>query len=148
MLGICECCIYHYLRLYSSFHKLMMKSQSKRVFRHVEHLWQLNMPFFAFLEQNLKLMMKTVHKRVSRHVEYLRLLHMPIFAFLKQFSKVDVEITVKQRFSACWAIANAVNAIICVSTAVFKSWWWNHSQIAFSGMLITCGSFIFLYLCF
>ena len=57
--------------------------------------------YFRFLSSFQKLMMKTVQIRVFRHVEHLRLLHMPLFAFLEQISKVDDEITLKTRFSAC-----------------------------------------------
>ena len=112
MLNICEYCVCLYLRFYGRFQKLMMKTVQKRAFRHVDHLRQLQMPIFAFLEQISKvehlrmllmpifaflekiskrdyenngfqkLMMKSPQKRVFRHVEHLRLLHLPLFAFL------------------------------------------------------------------
>ena len=64
LLNICDYCVCLYLRFYSSFQKLMMKTVQKRVFQHVEHLRILHIPIFAFLEKISKIDDENSSKRV------------------------------------------------------------------------------------
>ena len=124
MLNIFDSCICLYLRFWSIFQKLIMKSTQKCVFSACWTFAKTAYEFICVSRVDFKTYRwKQSRKRVFWHVEPLRLLRMPLFAFLKRFSKIHDEITAKTRFSACRVCANTVYAYICVSRKDFKSWW-------------------------
>ena len=116
-ISACDCCIYLYLRFYSSFQKLMINTLQKRVF---SACLTFANTAYAFICVSNSVYKNWWWKQCKKAFFGMRLLHMPIFAFLKQFSNIDDENRVKTRFSACFTFANAAYALISVSKSSFQ----------------------------
>ena len=109
-----------------------MKTVQKRDFQHVEHLRQLHMPLFAFLQQFSIIDDETLQKRVFFGM--LNTCYYCICLYLRfwsTFQKLKMKTLQKRVFSACWTLAIAAYAFIGVSRANFKNWWWKQCKNAF-----------------